>query len=221
VSGRASDTAYAGIKQRIVSGAIPPNALIDEQEIAEELGVSRTPVREALLRLEAERLVEIGRGKGIRVLSLSSADMRAIYQVITGLEATAVFLLTARKPSRGELGPLLRAVDDFEVAAAAGDDGAWGDADERFHRALLELSGNERLTEAGCRQRDAAQRAHLVAVRLQSAEYKARSAENHRGLIDLILAGDPWAAHAAHFRQRMRGEDALVSIVERFNLQNL
>ena len=66
MSGRASDTAYAGIKQRIVSGAIPPNALIDEQEIAEQLGVSRTPVREALLRLEAERLVEIGRGKAPR-----------------------------------------------------------------------------------------------------------------------------------------------------------
>ena len=218
---RASDTAYADIKRWIISGKIPPNASIDEQEIAETLGISRTPVREALLRLQAERLVAIGRGKGIRVLSLSSSDMREIYQVITGLEATAVFLLTRREPSRDALAPLLRAVADFDAAAASGDSDAWGDADERFHRGLLELSGNQRLREVGCRQRDAAQRAHLVAVKLQSADYKARSAENHRALIDLILRGDPWEAYQSHFHQRMRGEDALISIVERFNLQNL
>jgi DNA-binding GntR family transcriptional regulator len=134
--GSLTDEAHGKLKRWIVDGTIAPSALIDEPDMARRLGTSRTPVREALLRLQAEGLVEIARGKGIRVLALSSADMREAYQVITALETQAVYLATRRQPSRAALAGLGRATDDLDRALAAGDDQAWGDADERFHRGL-------------------------------------------------------------------------------------
>jgi DNA-binding GntR family transcriptional regulator len=219
--GSLTGDAYAKLKHAIVAGEIAPGALIDELDMAQQLGTSRTPVREALLRLQSEGLIEIARGKGIRVLALSSADMREAYQVITALETQAVYLLTARGPGKEALAALTRATDDLDRALAAGDDAAWGDADERFHRGLLEFSGNRRLAQVGCQFRDIAKRAHLVAVRLQPAAYKQASGRRHRALIRLIGRGDPQAAAAEHAGQRQRGEEALVSIVERHGLQSL
>jgi DNA-binding GntR family transcriptional regulator len=221
VSKRASDTAYAKIKAWILNGKIAPNSLIDERKTAERLGISRTPVREALLRLQTENLVEIARGKGIRVLALSSPDMREIYQVITGLEILAVYLLTSRRPARRDLEPLFQTVTDMEAASKSDDGEAWGDADEAFHRGIVGLSRNGRLAQAAIQLRDSSRRAHLVAVRLQPAGYRKASEKYHRDLLKLILEGDPLRALASHLEQRLRGEEALVSIVEKFNLRNL
>jgi hypothetical protein len=69
--------------------------------------------------------------------------------------------------------------------------------------------------------RDFAKRAHMVAVRLQDDAYRRRSTANHNALIRAILAGESQRAAAQHFEQRQRGEDALVGVVERFNLTSL
>lgn len=218
---RASDAAYREVKAWIQSAAIPPGGLIDEAEAAERLGMSRTPVREALLRLQAEGLVEIGRGRGIRVLPLSSADMREIYQVISGLEAVAVALIAMRARHPGDLDALRAATDAMDRALADGDVEAWGNADESFHRALLHLSGNGKLHAVGCQMRDIAQRAHMVAVRMQPDNYRAVSTRRHAHLVDLLSGSDAGAAEAEHTAQRLRGEEALVGMVERLHLANL
>lgn len=218
---RASDAAYDAIKGWIQSGETPPGSLIDEGEAAKRLTMSRTPVREALLRLQSEGFVEIGRGKGIRVLPLSASDMRDIYQVISGLEVVAVSLLARRKPALDDLEELIASTRTMEIALEVRDIDAWGEADERFHRELMRLSHNRKLHSVGCHLRDFAKRAHMVAVRLQSDAYRIGSTKNHATLVDLILSGDGAVAAARHFEQRQRGEDALVGIVERFNLANL
>lgn len=213
-----TDTAYAELKELILRGRIQPNAAVDEKTVAARLGTSCTPVREALLRLENEGLVEIERGRGIIVRALSSGDMREIYEVITGMEVMAVFLVTSAAPGRAMLAPLFAALDQMEAAKRNADLERWGEADEAFHRGLLLLSGNSRLVRVGVQFRSLAQRAHLVAVRLQPLEYLDRSAEEHRALTELILAGNPEKAADAHFRQRRRGEDALVAAVEKFGI---
>ncbi len=218
---RASDAAYETIKGWIQSASIPPGSLIDEVEAARRLAMSRTPVREALLRLQSEGFVEIARGKGIRVLPLSASDMREIYQVISGIEVMAVSLLTRRAPTQATVAGLVEATQRMHEAAAAGDITNWGEADERFHRELMRLSGNKKLHAVGCQLRDFAKRAHIVAVRLQTDAYRAQSTKSHTTLINSILAGDAREAAALHFNQRERGENALVGIVEKFNLTNL
>ncbi|WP_102958164.1 GntR family transcriptional regulator [Mangrovicella endophytica] len=218
---RAYDTAYRTIKHWIQEGEIPPGGLIDENETARKLETSRTPVREALLRLQSEGFIEIARGKGIRVLPLSSADMREIYQVISGLEVVAVSLLARKRPSSEEVEPLFRATREMEEALARQDVNGWGKADETFHRELLRLSGNRKLYEVGCQMRDFVLRAHMVALRLQTDEYRQRSTANHAELIIAILTRNSQTVADAHFAQRLRGEDALIAVVEKFKVASL
>jgi DNA-binding GntR family transcriptional regulator len=218
---RASDAAYEAIKKWIQTAQVPAGGLIDELDAAKKLSMSRTPVREALLRLQSEGFVEIGRGKGIRVLPLSTTDMRHIYQVITGLEVVAVSLLARRRPPRKELRSLIETTAEMKDALATGDVDRWGEADERFHRELMRLSGNPKLHSVGSHLRDLAKRAHMVAVRLQSDAYRAKSTKSHTALIETMLTGDADEAAAGHLQQRQRGEDALVGIVEKFSLGSL
>jgi DNA-binding GntR family transcriptional regulator len=216
-----TDAAYAELKSLILHGTIAPNAQIDEKAAAARLGMSRTPVREALLRLENEGLVDIERGRGIVVRALSSTDMREIYQAVTGMEVMAVSLLTAARPTRATLQPLLATLEKMDTATSQADLELWGEADEAFHRGLLSLCGNSRISRVGLQFRDMAQRAHLVAMRLQPVEYLATSAAKHRALAELLLAGDADRAAAAHFQQRCRGEEMLISAVEKFRLAAL
>jgi DNA-binding GntR family transcriptional regulator len=218
---RASDAAYDAIKSWVQKAEVAPGALIDEAEAAKRLNMSRTPVREALLRLQSEGYVEIGRGKGIRVLPLSAGDMREIYQVISGMEVVAVGLLAKKRPSREDLRSLFEATADMNRLLSASQIDQWGEADELFHRELMRLSGNGKLYTVGCHLRDLAKRAHMVAVRLQDDKYRARSTANHTVLVKAILKGNMRDAVDLHFEQRQRGEDALVGIVERFNLASL
>ena len=81
--------AYREIRRRILDNDMPPNAQYLEQELADALGMSRTPVREALIRLSDERLVEVRPRHGARVLPVSVDDMREIYELMTELEALA------------------------------------------------------------------------------------------------------------------------------------
>lgn len=219
--GHAADKAYAAVKEMILSGTLAPNALIDEGEVAERLGMSRTPVREGLLRLRSELLVAIARGKGIRVLPLSVSDMRETYQVISGLEMVAVSLIAETPQTRTSLKPLGDAVKAMHAALAKNDLNAWGEADETFHRELLRLSGNSKLADIGCKLRDFAQRAHMVAVRLQSEDYKAASTDAHAALIDTFVAGEAQDAWSRHYTQRRRGEEALLGIVQKLGLRSL
>ena len=94
------DAAYEQIRRRILDNAWPPGHRALEQEVALALGMSRTPVREALMRLQAEGLVEVIPRHGMRVLPVSPNDMREIYQILTALECMAAELLAQRKPTR-------------------------------------------------------------------------------------------------------------------------
>lgn len=218
---RASDAAYKAIKGWIQAARFAPGSSIDEDEAARRLSMSRTPVREALLRLQSEGFVEIGRGKGIRVLPLSASDMRDIYQVISGIEIVAVSLLARRAPARAELSGLLKATAEMQSALDASKVDRWGEADEKFHRELMRLSGNTKLFTVGCQMRDFAKRAHMVAIRLQDDAYRARSTKSHMALVDTILAGNERDASNYHMRQRQRGERALVGVIKKFKLASL
>ena len=215
------DEAYAVLKRRILTNELPAGEMIDDREIALELGMSRTPVREALLLLQREGFVEMAPRRGIRVLAISLEKMREIYEIISGLELMAVDLLAQCKPSRGDLAPLQDAVDDMRAATEAGDMKSWLDADERFHRGLFHLCGNSRLAELGLGYRDQIQRGHLVAMRLRPADLWETSLIAHQALLDILLTGDAKAARDAHYEQRVRAGTELIDNLNTFGLKNL
>ena len=218
-SGSLVEKAYDWLKSRIMSDRLAAGQTIDDREIAAQLGLSRTPVREAIQMLRGEGFVEVIPRKGTRVAHITLADLRDVYQAITALEVQSVVLAAARKPGEEELAPLRKAVADMIASRPVVDPTVWIACDERFHRGLLTLSGNRRIEQVGRGFRDYAQRAHLVASRLRPIPVASEQA--HSELIDLIAAGDVEAARRSHAEQRRSGEIGLIGAVERAGIRAL
>src|SRR5215213_8646251 len=103
------DDAYAALKEAIRENTFPPGYQGSEQEIATRLGMSRTPVHEAVIRLQEEGLVRVLSRRGVVICAISAVDMREIYGVIIAVEAASAELL-AEKPE-GERGPVADELD--------------------------------------------------------------------------------------------------------------
>src|SRR5687768_17933138 len=117
------DDAYRALKEAIRENAFPPGYQGSEMEIAQKLGMSRTPVHEAVIRLQEEGLVRVLSRRGVVVCAISAADMREIYEVIIALESTAAELL-AEKPEDERLAittELERVNAEMETALEADD----------------------------------------------------------------------------------------------------
>lgn len=221
--GKVSQTqsAYARLKRMIVSGEIGPADQVDANRLAEALEMGRTPVREALLRLQTEGIVRILPKRGVRIVMLSAEDITEIYQVISAVEIEAVRLLAMSGPPVSGLDRLTDACD--RMIAAAGSDARedWILADEDFHRAILDLNPNRRLGDVGLLNRDLAQRAHFVALRLLPPGQLMESARQHADLIRLIVSGDANAAVDRHRVQRERGAGMLVGVLRQYRLTQI
>src|SRR6185437_6862102 len=123
------------------TGELEPGRRVRDQDIAEQLGVSRTPVREALQRLEDEGLVETRRGSLTRIMALDTEAARDAFPVVALLHALATRLAT---PHMGldDLDALRQANRDLAAAMSANDVMAALASDDRFHLCFLECSGN-------------------------------------------------------------------------------
>ncbi len=218
-SGSLVESAYRTMRQRILDNVWPPGYRALEQEIALELGMSRTPVREALSRLQREGLVEVIPRHGMNVLPVSADDMRDIYEMLTALEAMAAELAVRRKPSKAQLKPLLAASRDMGRALQADDLDAWAAADECFHRHLIMLSGNRLLIDAVQNCWDRAHRARMVTLRMRPKPM--HSTREHMDVVEKIRDGDARGAFNAHRAHRERGSRELLAILEHFRLKNL
>ena len=213
------ESAYRTMRQRVIDNVWPPGYRALEQELALELGMSRTPVREALLRLQNEGLVEVIPRHGMRVLPVSADDMREIYEMLTALEAMAAELAVRRRPSKAQLKPLVDAARDMERALKADDLDAWAAADESFHRCLVELSGNRLFIEAAQNCSDRAHRARSVTLRLRPKP--THSTREHMDVVEKIRASDARAAFETHRAHRERGARELLAILEHYRFKTL
>ncbi len=211
--------AYRIIRQRILDNVYPAGYRALEREFADDLGLSRTPVREALLKLEAEGLIELIPRHGARVLPVSAGDMAEIYQVLGALESMAAEIVTRRKPSAQALAPLSSASRDMAAALKLNDLDAWARADERFHRSLLDLADNKVLTQTVQLLWDRAHRARMVTLRLRPLPIN--STREHNAIVDAIKAGDPGVVGALYRAHRERASVELLAILERARLASL
>ena len=218
-SGSLVEIAYRTIRQRILDNEWAPGYRALEHEVALALGMSRTPVREALIRLAKEGLVEVIPRHGMRVLPVSADDMRDIYAVLTALESMAAELVVRRQPSKAELQPLVDASRDMTRSLKADDLDGWAAADERFHRHLIELSGNKLLIDAVLNCWDRAHRARMVTLRMRPKP--VHSTREHTEVLERIRAGDARGAFETHRAHRERGSRELIAILERYRLQAL
>ncbi len=214
-----ADAAYEQLKRLILDGTLPAGAQMLEQEAAARLSMSRTPVREAMVRLRQEGMVEIRPRHGMRVLPVSARDMAEIYEVLTALEGTAAETVARKGIAARPLAALRAAVADMGKALTAGDLVRWAEADERFHTQLVQLSGNTRLIQMVGQLWDQAHRARMLTLKLRPTP--TNSVLEHAALVDAIAAGDPLEARRIHEEHRRRAGTMLVELLERLGLTQL
>lgn len=207
------EMAYKAIRQRILDNVYPAGHRALEQEYADELRLSRTPVREALLKLAGEGLVEVIPRHGTRVLPVSTEDMREIYQMLTALEPMAAELVANKKLPAADLKPLIEASRDMSAALKDDNLDAWAEADERYHRLLIALAGNRLLAEAVQGLWDRAHRARRVTLRLRPKPM--HSTAEHNAIVEAIRAGDAKQAASLYRAHRERGSSELLAILDR------
>ncbi len=142
------DELAATLQARVLSGEIPTGARLRQEALAEEFGVSRTPVREALRKLQATGLVEVRPNRGALVRAPNAREIREAYEVRAELEGLAAEL-AATRIREDELRRLRAAVADFRRLAGARrrDVDAWGRANDVFHQTIQDAAGNMRLVE--------------------------------------------------------------------------
>lgn len=213
------ESAYQQIRRRILDNLWSPGFQALEQEIALQLGMSRTPVHEALMRLASEGLVEVAPRRGMRVLPVSPTDMKEIYEVLTALESMAAELLAARGPTDAELQPLVEATEAMERALQIDDLDAWARADESFHEKLVLMAGNRLLRESVMSYWDRAHRARMFTLRLRPKPVD--STQEHMALVARLREGDAAGAAAANRGHRERASRELLVLFEKFRLQQM
>lgn len=210
---------FEQLRQLIVWGRIAPGTRIIEAEVATRLGVSRTPVRAALQRLQQEGyVVEAGRGSQSRlaVAPLTQDDARELFQIVAEVEGLAAWRAAGR--GEAERQSLVRSLDEInrtlnETASGPNPDGGEiFDLDQTFHRAYVEAGGGPRI------------RALHDAIKPQSERYIrlyisalvdeiGTSVGEHDATIRAIEAGDPDAARAAVRTNWENAADRLARVI--------
>lgn len=134
------------LRSRIYAHELAPGAWVDEQAIAAEYGISRTPLREALKVLASEGLVTLKPRRGCYVTELSEQDLDEIFPVMALLEGRCAFEAT-RKATDDDMKRLAAIHADLERHAASNDADRFFEANQQFHDALQELAGNRWLRQ--------------------------------------------------------------------------
>jgi len=189
-----SDEIYAMLKERIVTLQLEPGEMIYENTVAASYGVSRTPVREAINRLQQEDLINILPQRGACIAHLSKKKIREAQHIREALECSAFKIVAQnwnssdpvyRKAERD----LLSIIDDQKEVVRKGDSIGFIDLDAAFHTRVLELADNQTLLQV-----IQVMRAHLNRMRyleLKEGRHEAESIKHHEQLLKTIMQNDP------------------------------
>lgn len=183
-----AELAYREVKERILTGALPGGELISEGEIATDLGMSRTPVREAFLRLEVEGWMKLYPKRGALVVPIPPAEAEHVVHARYVVETAAVrAVVTADRAAL--IAELHASLDRQRELAAAADFERFAVADTDFHRTYVVAAGNPLLTAFYDSLRERQRRMNSAALHRGSTD-TARIIEQHTRLAELIETGD-------------------------------
>ena len=181
------ELALEHLRNSIIHGSLKMGQTLSERSISEELGVSKSPVREALAQLRDEGLVSIEPQKGARVFSLTETEVSQICDFRQAIETAAFQLALARDPN-GLSEEMTRVVDQMEQARQASDEKTYLQLDTAFHHLIFKYAGNDYLTASYTRYvgKIAALRTHLAKL----PQHTDLSFEEHRGIAAAVRKGD-------------------------------
>ncbi|MFD7956805.1 GntR family transcriptional regulator [Streptomyces ardesiacus] len=190
------DQVAEALRAALIAGDLRPGVVYSAPTLAAELGVSATPVREAMLDLAREGLVEAVRNKGFRVTEMTERDLDEFTEIRTLIEVPTVGRV-ATTATAEQLEALRPSAQEIVTAAREHDVLAYVEADHRFHLGLLSLAGNHHLVQVVA---DLRTRSRLFGLgSLNETGRLVASAEEHVELLDLMVAG-----HGAEAEECMR-----------------
>jgi GntR family transcriptional regulator, gluconate operon transcriptional repressor len=207
------DLVAADLREAILAGRLASGARISDVRVAEEMGISRAPVREALRQLAARGLVEEEPRRGAFVTRLTPARVSEIYDCRRALEGLAARRLAAGDAREDAVSTLRSLVAEMEAAAKAGDPLAMADVDHRFHVTLCELTANGWLVRLYEQLADQSRMLQALDSVAHAQSDRRDLVMRHEPIVDAIASADPDTA-----------EDAIVAhidLAERLFLQEV
>jgi DNA-binding GntR family transcriptional regulator len=197
------------LRTRIYSHELPQGGWIDEQALALEYGISRTPLREALKVLAAEGLVVLKPRRGCYVTELSEQDIDEVFPVMAMLEGR-VAELAARRATSADFSRLAAIHDELEKHAAANNADRFFEANQRFHTGLQEIAGNRYLAQLIDDARKLIKLTRRDSLRLEGR--LKQSLQEHREILEALRAKDAALARQCMHDHLLSGRAALARL---------
>lgn len=211
--------ALSVLKELIVDNRLASGSNHLESELAEMLGMSRTPVREATLILEAQGLIEVKPRHGVRILSLSPKDMSEIYDILTELESLSAELAANIQYSESDFLVAENAIEKMDEALEKDDLEAWAVADELFHSELVRLGNNGRIANIFTMYSDQVRRARKLTLNIRPKPTKSN--DDHRNVLNAIRDGKAGEARILHRAHRIQAKKMLIELLEQYGFHNV
>ena len=173
------EQAYDKLKELIITGALEPGALHNEKRLAEALGVSRTPVREALLELSREGMVAFVSGKGVEICKFTTQQVREVFEIRRIIEGYVIKIIAARLTD-ADIREIDRNINSQEKMLSRTERTAFIEYDKQFHLYLASKIGNKQIESILDNLRD---QMHLMGIRAISDDSRMKTViEEHRAI---------------------------------------
>ncbi|OXS80635.1 GntR family transcriptional regulator [Domibacillus enclensis] len=208
---RLPQRAYHIIRLAIRDLILPPGKTILEREMAEVLEMSRTPVREALVRLETEGVVRLIPRRGFIVEPIEREDLQEIYEVAQTMDGLAA-AKAAEKMSETDMAELERLIDQQEQALETHDLKKWAQLDDQFHHLIISFAQNKRLNTVIDVYSDQLYRARLFTVNERPLPFQ--SITEHKAIVACMKARDGEAARLVMNSHRKRAKAEILKALD-------
>jgi DNA-binding GntR family transcriptional regulator len=208
--GKATELVTDALREAIITGFLAPGTWLREDEVARDLGVSRTPVREAFRRLADEQLLVKTAHQGTMVAGISFQDVIALYAVRVHLEGT-VARFAAERRTNALVAELRRLNAEMTAAAEQHDPEAMVHWNRLFHRALSDATGNLYLQRFMLQIENAVRR--LPSTTYSSPTRQQTVLAEHEAIIEAIDAGDPERASEAAMHHMSRAREVRLTLI--------
>lgn len=199
------------LRQRIFAHELPPGTWIDEQKLAEQYGISRTPLREALKVLASEGLVTLKPRRGCYVTEISGQDLDDIFPLMAMLEGRCA-AEAVKKAKAADVQALNAIHEQLEASARDGRIDAFFEANQEFHRKIQELAGNRWMLTVIQDLRKVLKLSRLHSLSLEGR--LQQSLEEHRAIMSAFSGGHHAAAEKAMHDHLLSGREALAKMGE-------